>query len=118
MWMIDDDDEVGLKETPEDIRYVKRFNRSYIEMRLEHHKYKQPKCNELDSQLHAIIYWERHTWEWTGTSLPDRLWEEMQSVLRDSAYHRTVGCMDTPVQGLLRGSFIMATLQTPLCRLL
>ena len=68
--MIDDD--VGLKEEPEDTRY-------YIKMR--------PEALGVWANYMLCHYWELYFREWACISLPDGTCEDMDSIPRGPAYY-------------------------------
>ena len=70
-----DEDEVGLKEKPEEIRYIKI----------------RPEAPERISNF--CHYWELQTLKWAvGSSLPGGSWEGVKSIPRHTTYHMTVVC--------------------------
>ena len=83
------DDEVGLKEKPEDTRYIKRLYQN------------ETRSTRSVGKLFYAIIGNCRLEEWAGSSLLEGAWEKIKSIPRDSTSHRIVGCIETPVQGLV-----------------
>ena len=79
--------EVGLKEKPEDTRYIQIVHQN------------ETRSTGSVGKLNIVVLIPNFM-PLLGTvnSGMGRPWEKMKSIPRGSAYHRIVGCIDTPVQ--------------------